>query len=392
MNLSKFTEDKAGSLVEVNLSSAATHAFLPNFLPPQWEIPRNLWPLITEARAKISKLDGIGMLLPNPNLFIHPLQHREAQASSQLEGTITPPKQQLLFEIDKDVGDIPNTSTGDLQEVSNYRQALTYFRQIQSDMPLSLWLLRQLHSILLEGVRGQHLNPGAFRDGYVVIGRPPRFVPPPPYEVSNLLQNLEKHFTLPCTDDPLVDAFIVHYQFESIHPFNDGNGRIGRLLLAIMIARRCDLKNMLLYMSAFFDANRDLYIERLFNVSANGDWEGWIEFCLQGAIEQAVDTAERCQKLLDIWQQYRQRLLSLNKNVSLRLQAVVDSLFVVPVTQITTMRENFNIDFKTGQRYVEALRKLGILEEYTDTRQKTYYCQDIINVIYEGVTDPLREF
>jgi Fic family protein len=392
MNLSKFGEHKAGTLVEVNVSSTITHAFLPDFLPPRWEIPRRLWPLVAEARAKISKLDGIGTLLPNPNLFIHPLQHREAQASSQLEGTITPPKQQLLFEIDKEVGNIRNIPTSDLREVANYRQALTYFREVQADVPLSLWLLRQLHSILLDGVRGEHLNPGAFRDGYVVIGRPPRFVPPPPYEVSALLQNLESYFSRPCTDDPLVDAFILHYQFEAIHPFNDGNGRIGRLFLAILLAKRCGLKNMLLYMSAFFDANRDLYIQHLFNISTEGDWDSWIEFCLHGAIEQAVDTAERCQKLLDTWQQYRQKLLSLNKNVSLRLQAVVDSLFVVPVTQVTTMRENFDIDFKTAQRYVEALKKLGILEEYTSTRQKTYFCQEIINIIYEGVVDPEWEF
>jgi len=242
-----------GRLVPVPKGFAdAQVAFIPDPLPPKWEWPGHLWKLLVQARKCLSSLDGTGKHLPNPEILLHPLQSREAQLSSQLEGTITDPQQQVLFEADPQYPISKNDPNNAFQEVANYRRALRVRLEGKNDLPLSLRLARELHAILMAGVRGSDQRPGEFRKIQNQIGSPARFVPPPPENLDETLDAFEKYLHSDDGFDPLVRAFFAHYQFEAIHPFRDGNGRVGRLLLSLMIAEWCELSSQWLYMSPFF--------------------------------------------------------------------------------------------------------------------------------------------
>jgi Fic family protein len=293
MDTGKFTQNKTGELVSITGVASLNHAFIPYPLPPHWAWPTRLWPLLLEARTSLAKLDGIGKHLPNPQLLLRPLQNRESLRSSSLEGTYSTPKQQLLFQIDPQYPSSASDPANADREVYNYGRALRLYAENQYELPISLRLIRELHKVLLEGGRGADRRPGEFRKTQNQIGHPARFVPPPPNYLPECLDNFEKYLHQESPYDPLVNAFIAHYQFEAIHPFQDGNGRVGRLLLAIVIKEWCALSDPWLYMSAFFDENRDEYIDRLFRISTEGDWEGWIEFCLRGVVFQARDTENR---------------------------------------------------------------------------------------------------
>src|SRR6056297_446678 len=189
----------------------------------------------------------------------------------------------------------------------------------------------------MTGVRGSDRSPGQFRRLQNQIGRPARFVPPTANLVEGLLADLEQYLHAEMSTDPLIRAFIAHYQFETIHPFMDGNGRVGRLLLAVSIEEWCQLTAPWLYMSDYFDRNKDEYIDAMFAVSTDGDWDRWIGFCLRGAVEQAADTAARCKELIDLNRSFHDRVVELGS--SPRLPAIVDSLFLSPVIRVTDARD-----------------------------------------------------
>ena len=252
---------------------------------------------------------------------------------------------------------------------------------LREGVPFSQLLIRELHRTLLEGVRGSDSHPGKFRDCLVQIGRPPRFIPPPPFYLPELLENYEKTAQSPTRMyDPLVDAFIMHYQFEAIHPFEDGNGRVGRLLLSLMIAQWNDLSNQWLYMSSYFDANKDEYIERLLRVSTHNDWTGWIQFCLTGVIEQAKDTEYRCDRLVQLSASYRDRVTSLAG--SWRLQNMVDALFLRPVISISSAAKHYNISYPTARSDIEKLLSAQILQEIPNSYPKTYFAPEVFDITY----------
>jgi Fic family protein len=179
-----------------------------------------------------------------------------------------------------------------------------------------------------------------------------------------------------------VDAFIVHYQFEAIHPFRDGNGRVGRLLLSATIAERCHLSAAWLHMSAYFDSHKDEYIDRLLRVSTDADWEGWISFCLRGVVEQAKDTEQRCERLLRLNHDYRQRLVEVGGNI--RLSSIIDGLFEIPILQVGPLTRKYNITYPTARADVDRLLRTGIVREVEASSRKTYYCPDIFDIIYES--------
>jgi Fic family protein len=225
-----------------------------------------------QARTCLASLDGTGKHLPNPEILLAPIQQREAQLSSQLEGTITDPHQQALFQADPRYPTSAADPTNAYREVFNYGRALRLKLDGGTELPLSLRLIRQLHGILMDGVRGSNQTPGEFRKTQNQIGRPARFVPPPPQHLPEVLDAFEKYLHVENSDlDPLVRAFIAHYQFEAIHPFGDGNGRVGRLLLSLTIAEWCNLSNQWLYMSAFFERRKKEYMDLLLAVSTHGD-------------------------------------------------------------------------------------------------------------------------
>jgi len=382
MEIEQFSHDKPGDLIPVEGVQGASHAFLPALLPPAWLWPVDMWPLLMEANIELAKLEGIVRHLPNPGLLLRPLENREAQRSSQLEGTYATPQQLLLFELDPILPGSSDDPANAVREVANYSIALrTGLKMIAAGVPFSQWLIRELHRHLLDGVRGSDSNPGTFRSGQVQIGRPPRYVPPPPFYLQERLDNFEeiaRHNSRMYS--PLVDAFIMHYQFEAIHPFEDGNGRVGRLLLALMITKWCKLSDQWLFMSEYFDKNKDEYLERLLKVSTHNDWSGWIRFCLEGVIQQAIDTEQRCANLVELSTTYSERVRSLGG--SWRLQSIVDRLFILPVVQIPLLAADHHVSYPTASADVKKLVAVGILEEIQDAPIKTYYAPEITHITY----------
>lgn len=379
MDASAFGEHSPGKLVPLSGVPGIEHAFIPERLPPDWSLPRDLWPLLTEARVALADLNGVGRYLPNPKLLLRPLQNREAQKSSSLEGTYTEPEEQMLFELDPELPTDAADPRNARREVSNYARALRMRRE-RDDMPLSSRLIRALHEELMSGVRGSDRSPGEYRRLQNHIGRPPRFVPPPANYVPDLISDFVEYLNADDAIDPLVRAFIAHYQFETIHPFMDGNGRVGRLLLAVSIEEWCDLSAPWLYMSDFFDRNKDSYIDRMFSVSTDGDWSGWIRFCLEGVVAQANDTADRCGALIELNREFHERVNRIE--ASTRLSALVDDLFLHPMVRVTDARDRYAVSYPTARSDLKKLEKSGVVERLRGAPQITYFSLPILQVIY----------
>ncbi len=385
MDAAIFTEKMTGRLVPVpNGPPDVKFAFVPNPLPPSWDWPSELWRLLMDAQRSLSSLDGTGKHLPNPEILLQPLQNREAQLSSQLEGTFTDPQKQILFQADPSYPTSANDPKNAYREVFNYRRALRLRLDTGNRLPLSLRLIRQLHEILMHGVRGSEQQPGEFRTIQNQIGYPARFVPPPPEYIPSALDAFEKY--LHATDydyDSLVKAFLTHYQFETIHPFRDGNGRVGRLLLSWVIAEWCQLSNQWLYMSAFFERRKKEYMDLMLNVSTQGAWEPWIRFCLEGVVAQSVDAQKRCDKLLALHKQFHARL----KVGSVRLSKAVDNLFSNPVVSVNQYRRIFNVTHPTGRSDLRKLEAAGIVRPLDMMPEITYFCPEIYGITFEDVQD-----
>jgi Fic family protein len=382
MDPKEFTDSMTGRLVPVPSGPPdVQYAFVPNPLPPSWEWPERLWKLLLEARTSLSSLDGTGKHLPNPEIILRPLQNREAQLSSKLEGTITDPQQQALFQADPRYPVSESDPVNAFREVFNYRRALRLKLDGVIDLPLSLRLIRELHTVLLDGVRGSYQNPGEFRTIQNQIGRPARFVPPPPHEMQQALQDFEQYLHSIDAYDPLVRAFLAHYQFETIHPFGDGNGRVGRLLLSLTIAEWCKLSSQWLYMSAYFERNKRDYMDLLLGVSTHGSWDLWIEFCLQGVVVQSTDAEKRCDKLLELHRDFHKRL----KTGSVRLSGIVDVLFESPVVSVLNIKNKFSVTHPTARADLKKLEQMGIVQETEGAGRITYYCPQIYEVTYEDI-------
>ena len=383
MDPSQFSESKTGDLVPDSGVPGVKNAFVPHPLPPAWAWPEHLWPLLLEARTALASLDGIGRSLPDPTLLLKPLQNREAQRSSSLEGTITDPQQQALFQADPKYPTSGDDPANAHREVFNYARALQLRITHQPDLPLSLRLIKNLHAILMDGVRGADQNPGNFRRSQNLIGRPPRFVPPPVNELDSCLDLFEKYLHAEKSFNPLVEAFFAHYQFEAIHPFSDGNGRVGRLLLALTISEWCQLSNQWLYMSAYFDRNKDLYIDHMLRVSTQGDWQAWIEFCLKGVVEQSRDTEARCTSLLALYREYQEKLNNIGG--SIRLSAIVQQLFESPVAIVADVQRRHKVTYPTARADLQKLESAGILHRIEKFPRIAYYCPRIFDITYDDL-------
>lgn len=382
MDISKFLPNAPGRLISL---TDEDHAFVPDPLPPPaWEPASALRPLVVQSHRELGLLEGIGRTLPNPELLLRPLQNREALRSSSLEGTYATPKQLLLLELETESeSPLEAHPSSAVREVANYGRALKH--AMDSELPLSLRLVRDTHDVLLHGVRGHEHTPGRFRRAQVFVGHDKRFIPPPVNEVQSCLDQFEKYMNQADEVDPLIRCYLIHYQFETIHPFLDGNGRVGRLLLALMLQRWCGFTKPWLYMSAFFDRFKDEYISRLFNVSARGEWNEWLEFCLRGTVAQAQDTVRRCQRLLDLKTDYQKRARGTKRSV--RLSQLVDDLFASPVTSIPRVKRRFEVTYPTAKSDVEALVKVGVLKELGDRRPRIFFAPEILAIAFDEVAD-----
>jgi Fic family protein len=380
MEKSSFTERSPGRIVAIDFPRKDC-AFIPDNLPPQWTFDGSLWPLLAGARGALGKLDGIGQTLPDPHLLLRPLQNREAISSSSIEGPEVTAEKLLLYDLDPREPQSASEEAADWREVFNYGRALEQAAARLEQMPFCNWLVREMHSVLMEGVRGREKGPGEFRKVHVQIGSNARFVPPPAAEVERLMDNLQAFINLEDPGyDPLVACFLVHYQFETIHPFKDGNGRVGRALLAMMIYKKLGLAMPWLYMSAFFEEYREEYVQHLFEISTDGKWAEWIGFCLRGVIEQANDSIRRCKQLNKLRSEFHQ----LCDDHSSRTYRIIDELFRSPVLTVASTAKRFATTYHTARSDLERLVKANVLIELADQHPRTFYSPRIMAVAYGG--------
>lgn len=379
-----FTKDKWGKLVWNPAGGVGYWAFVPHPLPPKLELTWDLVGKLSEADRALSELAGRARNLPNPHLLIGPFIRREAVLSSRIEGTQASLSDLFFFEAAGAGSDVRPTPP-DVREVANYVRALEHGLKRLHELPLSLRLLREMHAELMEGVRGEQLTPGEFRRSQSWIGPPgctlmdATYVPPPPAEMAEALGELEKYLHTSSPLPPLVRLALVHYQFEAIHPFLDGNGRIGRLLMALLLCHEGLLAQPLLYLSAYFEQHRQEYYRLLLEVSQAGRWLSWIEFFLAGVAEQARDALWRTEALLRLWQEYHQRFSTARS--SALLLRLVDDLFEYPVLTISRAARRLGITQRAASLNIQKLVDAGLLEEVTGrVRYRLFAAQAIIEL------------
>lgn len=350
--------------------------FVPRMLPPTFAYGRELVLLLAEAERKVGELKGRGSELENPHILIRAHLKKEAVLSSKIEGTLA-----SLEDLNRQeaIGDIDKKDAADkrLWEVVNYVDALEEsLDQVRgSGQRVSLDMLRKAHEKLMRGVRGGDKSPGEFRDqqNWIIRTRGTAheiiYAPPPPEKVSALLGNLEEFFQGDNEGMPvLIQCAVMHYQFEAIHPFRDGNGRIGRLLLPLILCEKGTLPEPLLYLSAYFDEHHDQYYGGLLAVSQKSKWSEWIKFFLRAFIEQADETIRSIQKLLVLMKEYR--VLLLNKNASGNAVILMERLFSNPYVTIPKASQLLSVTYPSAKNAVMALVKAGILEQ-TDIRYRS---------------------
>ncbi|MEA2465010.1 MAG: hypothetical protein QOJ98_2757 [Acidobacteriota bacterium] len=379
MDRDRFTSGKTGSLVSVAIGTP-DWAFIPAPLPRKWQVPLDLWPLLAEAKEELARLDGIGRALPHPELLLRPLQSREAIRSSSLEGTYASAEELLLFELDPTEVAAASQRSSDWREVSNYAAALRRGTKLLEQLPLSLRLIREMHSELLTGVRGRDRAPGEFRRTQVHLGSDRRYVPPPVNELGACLDDFEHFLNDETADsiDPLIRTYLAHYQFEAIHPFIDGNGRVGRALLSLCAYQWCKLSHPWLYVSPFFDRHKDEYIDSLFAVSTNGAWERWLDLCLRATIDVCRDAVARCDQLRRLRDEYH----ATADRTGGRMHTLIDGLFSNPILRIADAARRLNVTYPTARSDIAKLVELGILTEMEKSYPKAYYSPAIFQAAY----------
>ena len=356
-------------------------AFIPGPLPPELSWTPNLVRALSEADRAIGRLAGEGGRLPNPHLLIRAFLRREAVLSSRIEGTQATLGELLAAE----AGVAVDRSPPDLREVANYVVALEYGIKRLKTLPLSLRLTRELHAKLLKDVRGNQATPGEFRRSQNWIGpvgctlANATYVPPPPSELMECLGAWEKFLherALP----PLVQAALAHYQFEAIHPFLDGNGRVGRLLIILFFIGRSLLPPPLLYLSAFFEATRREYYDRLNAVREHSEWEAWLEYFLTGVARQADDALGRAERINALLNKWRMAVAGSPSKVPALL---VDRLAENPYWTVKGVAGRLGVAYTTAQRAVEKLGSLSILTQTTRAKRDRVYCARAILDILE---------
>ena len=381
-----FTSTERG---QVRKTPEGYWAFVPAAAPRRLSLSDEVVKLLDEATGAVHRLGGVGRLIPNPHLLIGPHLRLEAVLSSRIEGTKTDVGQLLRFE----AGQVPSADAADdATEVTNYIVAMEHgLTRVRDGFPISVRLFREMHELLLQGARGEHRRPGELRKSPVWLGGATLddavFVPPPPDDMRDALSDLEKF--LHESDLPLlVQLAIAHYQFEVIHPFLDGNGRIGRLMIPLMLVLRDALPQPLLYLSAFFEQHRSEYHDHLLITSQRGDLMPWIAFFLRGVRQQARDSEERTVRLVELQHQLRNQLLDEGRpNSVIRL---AEQLFAAPVVTAARVEAMIDVTRPTAQAAIDALVERGDLTEITGrTRGRVYEAGAIFEAVYGPV--PIEE-
>ena len=364
-------------------SPAGYMAFRPHALSPQLQFSKALVMALSRADYLLGQLAREGAKLPNPHLIMRPFITREAVLSSKIEGT-----QASLGEVlAADAGVSTNATPNDLQEIQNYITALDYGMERLTQLPLSLRLIKEIHERLMQGVRGSHATPGEFRQSQNWIGTPgctlntAKFVPVSPDELLNCLSELEQ-FLHNQEWPPLLQIAMCHYQFETIHPFLDGNGRVGRLLITLLLIERQLLPSPLLYLSAFFEATRSEYYRYLYEVSAKGDWQEWLTYFLNGVAAQAEDVLSRAERINDLLESWRAQMIT--GGGAKVLLPIIDLCAVNPYTSVKNIVNSLGLAYSTVLRAVQKLEAANILQQVGNAKRDRVYCaMDVLAVLEE---------
>lgn len=394
MQPSDFTQDKYGRVVR---TPQGYWAYVPNPLPPDIQMDMELARQLSEADRALGELSGVGRTLPNPHLLIRPFVHREAVLSSRIEGTQASLSDLVRFEASQlplfGAWETPTPDPRRVREVSNYVKAFEYARDKLTELPVSLRLIRGIHETLMEGVRGQDKTPGRFRHGQNYVNpvvaplSEATYVPPPPGEMQEALDAFEKYLHARSDLPPLIRAGLMHYQFEAIHPFWDGNGRVGRLLIVFLLQAEGLLSQPLLYLSAFFEPTREEYYRGLREITQHGRWKQWILYFLRGVASQADDAVRRASRLLELRERHRTDLHQ--ARASALLLQLVDELFALPVATNRLVCSKLSITARAAQLHIEKLVRANVVHEITgQARNRVYVAEEILSVVQESEPEP----
>lgn len=385
MDINKFKNSQAGKIIKTEQDY---WAFVPNPLPPSITYNKEIVGLLSEADRQLGNLSGVGTLLPNPNLLITPYIKREAVLSSRIEGTQASLSDLFYFEAANKEERQKEAKRTDVLEVVNYVRAMNYGIDRLKELPLCLRLIREIHKKLMRRVRGEHLTPGEFRRSQNWIGSPgctlneAEFIPPPVPEMNEALGYFEVFLHDRESFPGLIQCALIHYQFEAIHPFLDGNGRIGRLLITLFLCERESLVYPLLYLSAFFEKYRSEYYDRLLAVSQTGEWEGWIKFFLRGVAVQSKDAIENSKSILALLDKYRRVVQK--PRTSIYVLKLLEEMFLNPFVTVPYAAKRLKTTYPTAKAAVEKLKEAKILFEVTDKRWGKIFCaKELLDLLEE---------
>lgn len=360
-------------------------AFIPAPLPPDPPIAMDdeLQTLLSTADRALGRLDGSIQTLPDSDLFVLMYVRKEAVLSSQIEGTQSSLNDLLRAEAKIYDPDRP----ADVKEVSNYVGALNYGLRRLSDLPISVRLIREIHERLLRGVRGAHLKPGELRQSQNWIGPPgvtlseATFIPPPPHEVPKALGDLEQFMHATDAMPALIRIGLTHAQFETIHPFLDGNGRVGRLLITFLLCQQGTLLSPVLYLSHYFKANRAEYYEHLQDIREQGSWEAWLRFFLRGVADVSREATETARAIVSLREAHRNKIINELGRVAGNALKVHEALFRFPLVSVNPIAEMLDVSFTSANKLIERMVELDILVEATgNARNRVFRYQDYINI------------
>ena len=382
----KVTSNRTGYIMK---QTTGYDAFIPNDLPPNppINIDDEMQDLLSQADRKLGRLDGITEILPNPELFVAMYVKKEAVLSSQIEGTQASMIDILNTQDEKG----PDYDPDNIREVVNYVNAISYGLNRLETLPFSLRLLREIHQVLLTNVRGATKNPGEFRKSQNWIGpagctlESASFIPPSPNEMLKAMGALESFFYEEDYMPALIKIALIHAQFETIHPFLDGNGRMGRLLITFWLCQKKILAQPLLYISYYFKQNRTEYYECLNKVRFNGDWENWVKFFLKGVAETSDEATNSAKAILSLKNKYSKILYEVDNGNS-SYQRLLDLLFEYPIISKKQAAELLSVSEPTGATICNEFVKLGILVDATPEkkRYKKYKFAEYVNILQKG--------
>ncbi len=377
VNTPQLEQSPAGYLVPTD---EGQRAFVPYPLPREVQLSSPTVYLLDEASRAVATLAGVGETTPNPQLLLRPFLRREAVLSSRIEGT-----QALLSDVFQFEASGGERDYRDAREVWNYVRALERGAEMLADLPLCVRLVNEVHECLMANARGEDKRPGQLRDMQVYIapegGRigDARFIPPPASYVPDLLADWERYLNEDIQVPPLIRCALMHYQFEAIHPYMDGNGRLGRLLIMLFLREQRVLPDPLLYLSVYFERKRNEYYDHLLQVSVSGDWEPWLTFFLSGVVEQAQDATDRLRQIRDLQEQYRLHLQALN--ASGNLLRLGDELFANPYMRVSTATRLLGITPQGARGILDRLVASGIVEHIPGSRPRLYLARELLTLI-----------